>query len=271
MKNMMSVDLEDYYCDLPFSTWGNYESRVVKNTRVILDLFEKYQVGATFFTLGHIAEKYPELIEEVKSKGHEIASHGYSHTDLRKMTPSEFESDLVKSTEILRKSSGENVIGFRAPFFSINRQNFWVFDIMKRHLKYDSSIFPVKTPLYGIPEAPRHPYRMSEKDPLTETSKGTFLEIPPATLRLPGVGNIPIAGGFHMRFLPVQLIKLGIRRINKSGFPAMCYIHPKDLDPQFPRISEYAWHYYWGLKGAYKKFESLIRSFKFSSVRDSML
>lgn len=271
MKNIMSVDLEDYYCDLPFHMWNNYENRVIKTTRTLLDLFEKYKIQATFFTLGYIAEKNPQLIEEIKSKGHEIASHGYSHTDVRKMTRESFESDLVKSLEILRKISGDKVLGFRAPFCSIDKQNFWAFDVMKKYLKYDSSIFPVRTPLYGIPDAPRHIYKMSDTDPLKEDKNGTLIELPLATLKIPFAGNIPIAGGFHLRFWPYLLLKLGIKQLNKAGFPAMCYIHPKDLDPGMPRLPEYAWHYYWGLKGAYKKFESLLKNFEFSSVREIIL
>lgn len=268
IKNIMSVDLEDYYCDLPFQEWSKYESRIIQTTKIVIDLFEKYKVNATFFVLGYIAEKHSELIEHIKSKGHEISSHGYFHTDLRKMTKESFEIDLTKSLQVLQKIAGENVLGFRAPFFSITKQNFWVFDILKKYLKYDSSIFPVKTPLYGIPDAPNHPYHMSDIDPLDEDSSSKFMEIPPATLQLPIIGNIPIAGGFHMRFLPFQLLKFGIKKINKNGFPAMCYIHPKDLDPDMPRIPEYAWHYYWGLKNAFCKFESILKNFKFSSVRD---
>ena len=197
VKNIMSVDLEDYYCDLPFSTWNKYESRVIRATQSILDLLKKYNVSATFFTLGYIAERHPELIEEVKSKGHEISSHGYSHTSLRNMTRESFESDLVKSIATLRKISGEKILGFRAPFFSINKQNLWAFDIMKKYLSYDSSLFPVK-PHYGLAEAPRHIYRMSDKEPLREDVDGRFIEIPMTTLRVPGIGNFPIA----VRHLP---------------------------------------------------------------------
>lgn len=268
IKNIMSVDLEDYYCDLPFSSWNKYESRVVEATRTILRLFDKYKVQATFFTLGYIAEKHPELIEEVKSKGHEISSHGYSHTDLRKMTKESFESDLVKSLEILQKISGEKVLGFRAPFFSIDKNNFWAFDIMKKYLRYDSSVFPVKTPLYGIPNAPKTFYRMSDKDPLKEDSESKFFELPLATLRIPVLGNLPIGGGFHMRFWPIFLIKLGIKKLNKDGYSSMCYIHPKDLDPDMPHLPEYAWHYYWGLGNAAKKLESLLKNFRFTSTRE---
>lgn len=266
----MSVDLEDYYCDLPFSTWTNYEDRVVENTKKILNLFDKYGVTATFFTLGYVAEKHPELIDDIKSRGHEISSHGYSHTDLRTMTKESFEVDLLKSLKILENVCGEKILGFRAPFFSINNKNYWVFDIMKKYLKYDSSIFPVKTPLYGIPNAPRDIYKMSDTDPLIADSKSNFMEVPPATLKVPIFGNIPIAGGFYLRFLPLSILKLGIRKLNKSGNSAMCYIHPKDLDPKMPRISEYSWHYYYGLNSSEKKFENMLKSFQFSSVREVM-
>lgn len=264
----MSVDLEDYYCDLPFPMWDKFSSRIVDITHFILELFEKYKIEATFFTLGYIAEKHPGLIEEVKSKGHEIASHGYSHTDLRNMTPKSFELDLTKSLEILSKISGEKILGFRAPFFSINKNNLWVFNIMKKYLSYDSSVFPVRTPVYGIPDALRYTYRVSESNPLEEDKSENFFELPLATLKMPLIGNIPIAGGFHMRFLPYVILKQGIKQLNKSGHSAMCYIHPKDLDPHMPHISEYGWHYYWGLGGATKKFESLLKNFRFHSARD---
>lgn len=264
---MMSIDLEDNYCDLPFSTWGNYESRVVKTTRVILDLLDKYNAHATFFTLGYIAERHPELVEEVKARGHEIGSHSYSHPDLRTMTKESFEADLVKSLEILRKISGEKILGFRAPYFSISRQNFWVFEVMKKHLRYDSSIFPVG-PHYGFPEAPRYTYRMASEDPLKDDPNGNFIEIPMATLRWPVVGNLPIAGGFYLRVLPFGFVKSGIKKLNNLGFSAMCYIHPEDLAPDRPRVPGYNWTYYYGLNGALKKFESLLKNFKFSSVRE---
>lgn len=264
----MSVDLEDYYCDLPFSTWNKYEDRVTYTTKIILQLFEKYNTKATFFTLGYIAERHPDLIEEIKSKGHEIASHSFSHMDIRKMNKQSFEDDLLKSIKILETLCGEKILGFRAPFFSIDKNNVWAFDILKKYLKYDSSVFPVRTPLYGIPDAPRFTYRISN-DPLQEDPNGTFIEIPPVTLRLLGV-NIPVAGGFHMRFWPAYLLKLGINKMNKSGFPAMFYIHPKDLDPSMPRLPEYSWHYYWGLKNSIRKFEHILKNFEFSSVRDIM-
>ena len=266
----MSVDLEDYYCDLPFNEWGKYEERVKKITRKILNLFEENNVNATFFTLGYIAEKYPELIEEIQSKGHEIASHGYHHLDLRKITKSDFENDLKKSIDILERISNEKIIGFRAPFFSINKKNLWVFEILEKYMKYDSSIFPVKTPLYGIPDAIHYHHKISSENPLEENKDGTLLEIPPLVIKTP-FGNIPAAGGFHLRFFPIQMMNFAINKMNKKGFPATCYIHPKDFDEDMPRIKEYNWYYYWGLKNSFQKFESLIKKFEFSSVRDTLI
>ncbi len=274
MKNIMSVDLEDYYCKLPFSEWKKYDSKLVKPTRKILDLFDKYDVKATFFTLAYIAEKHPELIEEIKSKGHEIASHGYSHTSLHNMTPEEFEMDLLKSIQILQKISGEKVRGFRAPYFSV-KNNDWAFDIMKKYLDYDSSVYPVKLPhfgsLKGVANAPNHPYRTSERNPFEEDKNGVFIEIPLATLNISPIGSLPMGGGFYLRFFPIQMFKVAIKKMNKHNFPAMCYIHPQDLEPNIPRIPEYSWYSYYGLKNAIKKFEILLKSFKFSSVQDVIL
>ena len=266
----MSVDLEDYYCDLPFNEWEKYEERVKKSTRKILKLFKQYNVKATFFTLGYIAEKYPELIEEIQLNGHEIASHGYHHFDLRKLTKKDFENDLKKSIHALELVSHDKIIGFRAPFFSINKENLWVFEILEKYVKYDSSIFPVKTPLYGIPNAIYYPHKISSKNPLKEDDEGKFLEIPPLVIRTP-FGNIPAAGGFHLRFFPIQLMNFAIKKMNKKGFPATCYIHPKDFDPEMPRIKEYSWYYYWSLKNSFQKFESLLKKFQFSSIREILI
>ena len=145
VSNIMSVDLEDYFCDLPFEEWSKYESRVVKNTEMILDLFEKYEVKATFFVLGYIAEQFPELIKKISELGHEIASHSYAHIDLRRVSKEKFEDDFIKSKNILEKITGKKVQGFRAPFFSINKNNYWVFEILNKNISYDSSVFPNST------------------------------------------------------------------------------------------------------------------------------
>lgn len=263
--NFMSVDLEDYYCDLPFSNWSNYQERVVNNTQRILKLFKKHNVKATFFTLGYIAEKFPDLIHEIVEQGHEIGSHSYSHLDLRKNSKEVIIEDIKKSIKILKDVSGQEILGFRAPFFSIDEKSFWVFDLLEELFIYDSSIFPVKTPLYGIPNAPRTIYKPTVENPISDNKNGDLIEIPLATHKFPLYGNVPIAGGFYLRFLPYFYIKYGIK---SNQHPVMMYIHPKDIDPQMPKIKDYNWYYYYNLKKSYEKFEHLLRDFNFSSVRD---
>jgi len=267
----MSVDLEDYYVRSPYQEWDKCESRVVNSTRVLLDLFEKYNVNATFFTLGYIANRHPEIIEEIASKGHEIASHGYYHNEVKHLKPKQFEDDLIKSLKILKKTSGETPLGFRAPRFSINKESLWAFKILKKHLLYDSSIIPSSYVKYGMSNASRKIYKPSDSDPLKNDEKSNFIEIPLATMKIPGFGNLPIAGGFYLRFLPMHIIRFGIRQLNHSGITAMCYIHPHDLDPGKPHLQGYPWHVYWNLAGAKKKLESLLKNFSFSSVRDVVL
>ena len=230
MKNIMSVDLEDFFCDLPFETWSKYESRVVKTTTKILDLFQKNEVKATFFTLGYIAEKFPDLVKKIDSLGHEIASHSYAHLDIRKISKVEFEEDLKKSVKILENTVGKNILGFRAPYFSIDEQSFWAMEIISKYFSYDSSIFPAKTPLYGIKNAPRYIYNPNLTNPIMKDSESKLVEIPMATDKIPLIGNIPIAGGFHLRFLPYFYIKYGLKKLNKKNKPFIFYIHPKDLD-----------------------------------------
>jgi polysaccharide deacetylase family protein (PEP-CTERM system associated) len=268
IKNIMSVDLEDFFCDLPFEQWSNYESRIIKNTNKILEIFEKHQVKATFFTLGYIAEQFPDLIKEIDNQGHEIASHSYAHLDIRKTTKEEFENDLKKSIKVLEKITTKKVLGFRAPYFSIEKKSFWAMEILSKYFKYDSSIFPVKTPLYGIRNAPRNIYKPNLINPSIKDHKSNLIEIPMATHKIPIIGNIPIAGGFHLRFLPYFYIKYGLNRINKKGNSFIFYIHPKDLDPDMPKINEYAWHHYYNLNGATKKFEKILEDFEFCAVKE---
>lgn len=267
----MSVDLDEYYVNRPITEWDNYEDRSTKYTRILLDLFEKYHVKATFFILGYIAKRNPELIKEVVEKGHEIASHGYSHREVHTMTINEFEDDLKKSSDIIQKVSGEKPLGFRAPRFSINRNTLWAFKVLKKYFDYDSSIFPISHVKYGSPEAPRKAYKLSTSNPLVEDVNGDFVEIPLATLHLPLYGNFPIAGGFYLRLLPIQLIKYGIQKLNDEEIPAMFYIHAHDLDPFKPHVEGYKWTAYWNLKGAQKKLEFLLKNFQFSSTREVVM
>jgi polysaccharide deacetylase family protein (PEP-CTERM system associated) len=268
IKNIMSVDLEDYFCDLPFSEWSQYPHRIIETTQVLLDLFDKHHVKATFFALGYFADKFPDLIKNIHEQGHELASHSYSHPDLRKITKNEFENDFVKSLKSIEKVTGEKVLGFRAPYFSINHKNFWVFDIMRKHIAYDSSVFPVKTSLYGLPSAPRDIYHPAVDDVTKKDESQTFIEVPPSTYHIFSHYNIPIAGGFYFRFFPYFFLKKGFKKLNKEKKPITFYIHPKDLDVDMPKIDSYSWHFYYGKRNIIKKFEKLLKEFEFTSIKD---
>ena len=268
VKNIISVDFEDYFCDLPFETWNEYESRVIETTPILLELFSKYKIKATFFVVGYFAEKFPELIKGIHEEGHEIASHSFSHIDLRKATKNEIEKDLIKSFEVLENVTGEKVIGFRAPFFSIDSSNSWVINFLRKHVKYDSSIFPVKSPLYGVPNAPRQIYHPSQKNFLENDEDEEFIEIPLLTNRILSFYNLPSAGGFYFRALPYFLISQAIKKFNHNNRPAMLYFHPKDLDKDMPKVKEYSWHYYYGKRNILKKFEKLLNDFEFTSAKD---
>jgi peptidoglycan-N-acetylglucosamine deacetylase len=267
-KNIMTVDFEDYFCDLPFSEWKKYDSRITETTQILLDLFTKYNIKSTFFVVGYIAQKYPNLINEIKEKGHEIASHSYSHLDLRKATRNEVEKDLLKSFDIIENITGEKVIGFRAPFFSIDNNNSWILEFLKKYVQYDSSIFPIKTPLYGVPKAPKIIYHPSKENFVKNDNAEKFIEIPPLTNKIFSMYNLPVAGGFYFRALPYFFISNGIKKINKHNSPAMLYFHPKDLDKNMPKIKEYSWHYHYGKRNIIEKFERLLHNFEFTSVKD---
>ena len=268
MKNILSVDFEDYFCDLPFATWNEYENRVVETTPILLELFSKYNVKSTFFIVGYFAEKFPKLINEIQEHGHEIASHSFSHIDLRKTPKIEAEKDIAKSFDVLENVTGEKVLGFRAPFFSIDTKNSWIFSFLRKHIKYDSSIFPIKSPSYGIPNAPREIYHPSQENFLENDENEEFIEIPLLANRILSCYNLPVAGGFYFRALPYFLISQGIKKFNHNNRPAMLYFHPKDLDKNMPKIKEYSWHYYYGKRNIITKFTKLLNDFEFTSARD---
>ena len=267
--NILTIDVEDWYKDTDISTWDSYEDRVVESTNKILRILDESNNYATFFVLGYVAEHFPELIKDIKDKGHEIATHGYSHTPITYQRPSEFEKNLLKSIRILENITKDKISGHRACQFSITEETSWAIDILEKSgLEYDSSVFPVKTPLYGVPDAPLYPYHISSSNIRGDDKQKDFLEIPLSVCKIPGIKkNMPIAGGFYLRFLPYKFIKYGIKKINKENQPAVCYIHPWELDPDMPKIDNPNWCDYYNLSNAEKKFKRLLRDFKFISIR----
>ena len=266
--NILTIDVEDWYMNTDISTWDCYEDRIVESTNKILRLLNKSNIKATFFVLGYVAENFPELVERIKDEGNEIATHGYSHIMVTKQRPSEFKEDLLKSIRVLETITGDKVMGYRAPWFTIMEETAWAIDVLnKAGLKYDSSVFPVKTHRYGLPDAPLFPYHISKTNIKREDPKENFLEFPLSVYKIPVVHkNIPIAGGFYLRLFPYWFIKHAIKKINKMGQPAIFYIHPWEFDPKQPRIDELKGHHYYNLHRTEKKFKKLLKDFKFVSV-----
>ena len=267
-KNILQIDVEDWYCDLDYGEWKFYEPRVVESTNKILSILEETNNKATFFILGYVAEHFPELIKKIQKKGHEIASHGYSHKRVDKQTPKEFENDLLKSIKILEKITGKKIRGYRAPQFTIVKKTFWAIEILKRNnLKYDSSIFPVRTPLYGVPNSPVYPYKIRNKNVSERKIENDFWEIPLSIYKIPLIKkSIPIAGGFYLRAFPYFFIKHAIKKINESENIAVCYIHPWEFDRDKPKIKSLKWYHYYNIKSTEKKFIKLLNDFKFTST-----
>lgn len=263
VKHAMSIDVEDWYhcLDHEPSNWHKYEHRIVDCTRTVLDIFARTDTRATFFILGVIAEREPKLVEEIRSAGHEIASHGTEHRFVYNQTPEQFEQDVQRSVDTLRAITGEPVIGYRAPFFSITKNSLWALPILKRlGFKYDSSVHPVYNPRYGIPDAPRLPY----------TTDQGLEELPISTYPV-GRLNFPFAGGIYFRAFPWMMLRPMFRALDSRNEPIMFYLHPWELDPDHPRIPLPAFlkaRHYYKLDKTAAKLEKLCRTFRFGTISE---
>ena len=265
--NVFSIDLEDWFCVQNLSgvirreEWERCESRVERNTLLLLELLAHHRVEATFFVLGWIAERYPDLVREVERRGHEIATHGYSHRLLTSLTPEEFRADLERSLEVLARASSGPVRGFRAPSFSVTRKTWWAVKILRAcGIQYDSSIFPVGFhPDYGIPDAPLNAYRLPE---------GVF-ELPMSCAEIFG-RKVPCSGGGYFRLFPYAVTRALMRRCNRQGRPVIFYLHPWEVDPDQPRVDLPVlkrFRHYNHLDRTAERLERLLEDFEFTSVR----
>ncbi len=270
MINAFSVDLEPWYsAELVRRHFPSKEKDyIVESVMPILELLDRYNTKATFFVLGIVAEQHPEVVKNIFDKGHEIASHGYSHKMLHELGKEGFEQEIKKSVTLLETITGEKPLGFRAPSFSLDNSTKWALEVLKTYgFKYDASIFPVKTMLYGVPKAPLHPYRPAMDDITQENHDGKIIEFPMTVLRL--WKNIPIAGGFYFRTLPFWFLRWSLKRVNRTG-PAIIYVHPWETHPQTPRLKTLGFTSrfitYHGIGSALKKLEGLLREFEFKPV-----
>lgn len=234
----VSVDLEDYYQVEAFasgisrSQWGRFPSRIRENTKRALDVLNEANCRATFFVLGWIAQREPALVRALAEAGHELACHSHLHRPLHTLKPSEFRADLVRSRKAIEDAAGVQVLGFRAPTFSITKRTPWALEILAEEgFQYDSSIFPIRHDLYGVPDAPRWAHRR-------RLSSGcTIWEIPPSTVRV-GKMNVPFGGGGYLRLLPMLFTRWAIHRTHSHEHrPIVVYFHPWELDPEQPRLS----------------------------------
>ena len=273
---MISVDVECWYQLVCRNLTGRLvppSRSCVELTKRVLSLLREKSVKATFFVLGNVAEAFPELVESIDAEGHEVASHGYTHTHLAKITPDEFREELDRSLHLLTRILGKPVLGFRAPEFSIVEKTTWALDIMAEYgLKYDSSIFPIRGSRYGIADFPRAPV-------FVETMGRSIIEAPLSTIRLLG-RNLPVAGGGYFRLLPYQAIRAAVKRVHSEGRPFLLYIHPYEfseirLDTRsFPRgfsrgsaiKMELKSNLF--LKTVRGKLARLLDEFRFSSIKE---
>jgi len=266
MKNALSFDLEDYYHVSAFAKnidgakWDSLESRVVQNTQKVMQLLDDAACQATFFTLGWVAEHYPELIREIAARGHEVACHSNKHRRVFEMTPAEFREDTRVAKSRLEQASGAAVIGYRAPSFSVTENSLWAFEVLAElGFRYDSSIFPVHHPNYGMPRGPRTPFRV-------ETRSGPIVEFPMPTLELAG-SRSPLGGGAYLRLLPYWYTRWGLRFLNhREGQPFCVYVHPWEIDAQQPRMNgslTARMRHYLGLRGMESKLRRLFGDFDF--------
>ncbi len=272
ITNALSVDVEEYYHSMEFEAAVSAEdrcylpSRVEDSTEQVLELLAVIGVHATFFVVGQIAEAHPRLIYKIKEAGHEIACHSYRHELVSRQSRDEFQADVQRAKAILEDISGEAVIGYRAPNYSIGEAQTWAYDILlEEGFLYDSSIYPILHDRYGSPDAPRFPYKIRQE------GQNKLIEFPIGTTRILGA-NLPIGGGGYFRVFPVGWFQNGIRRVNtREGQPVMFYFHPWELDAEQPHPPMPWYHsvrHYIGIERLEPKLLRLLRHCRFGTVRE---
>lgn len=271
MVNALTFDVEEYFHAEAFAgrvrpeEWPSLESRVVRATERILELLAEAGVRATFFVLGWVAERHPGLIRAIDAEGHEVASHGYGHEMVTRLSRSEFTSDLVRAKAILEDVMGRPVVGYRAPTFSVVRETLWCLDVLaETGFLYDSSIFPIIHDRYGMVDAPRFPHRRKG------ASGASIAEFPLSTVSWLG-WRLPVAGGGYFRVAPYPLSAWALRRLNRrENQPAIVYLHPWELDsgsPTLPANWTTRLRHCVHIGSTESKLRALLRDFRFAPVQ----
>jgi polysaccharide deacetylase family protein (PEP-CTERM system associated) len=272
MNHHFTVDVEESFqvsAMEPYvsrDSWNSYVPRVEQSTRTILDLLAHFGSTGTFFTLGWIAERHPELVREMISRGHEVASHGYGHERVTELTPAAFRESVRSSKAILEDITGVAVLGYRAPSFSIVRGGEWALDILlEEGYQYDSSLYPVARQGYGYADGGRDPY-------VLERPAGRLEEFPPMTRQL-GRFILPAGGGAYFRHLPYWLVTSSLEEAERRGVPGTFYLHPWEVDTEQPRIAtsfKTQLRHYGGISRTVPRLKRLLARFHFQSIVESL-
>ncbi|WP_111641495.1 XrtA system polysaccharide deacetylase [Marinimicrobium alkaliphilum] len=275
VTHAMTVDVEDYYQVQALAEavdrdrWDEWPSRVEENTDRLLQLFDDAGIKITFFILGWVAERHPDLVRRIQAQGHEIASHGYSHRLIYTQTPEVFREETERSKRILEDQIQRPVTGYRAASYSITRKSLWALDTLAElGFTWDSSIFPTRHDNYGIPGSPEQPYK------IITTNGATLTEFPLTTAKVLGQ-PVPAAGGGYFRQYPYVLSRWLFRRASDNGTkPQIFYLHPWEIDPHQPRVPNVRWfsrfRHYTNLHRCLPRLERMVADFPFGTISQSL-
>lgn len=271
--NAMTVDVEDYFQVSAFEPhvqrqqWSSLPCRVEANVDRILELFDAHAVRGTFFTLGWVAERYPELIRRIVDNGHELASHGWEHVRVNTQSPVEFRKDIIRTRELLENLSGKPVIGYRAASFSIDSKTPWAWnELAEAGYRYSSSIVPIRHDHYGMPDASRFAF---------EAIQGQLLEVPVTTVSI-ARRQINCGGGGWFRLFPYAFSRWALDKVNSDEKEAgVFYFHPWEIDPDQPRPAglnpKTRFRHYLNLGRTYGRLERLLKDFSWGRMDDIFL
>jgi polysaccharide deacetylase family protein (PEP-CTERM system associated) len=272
VHNALTIDVEDYYHVsaferwIPRDAWDGLESRVERSTWKILHLLEDAGVRATFFILGWVARNCPALVRAIRRAGHEIGCHSFWHRLVYEQSPGQFREDLSRARGTLESITGQRVLAYRAPSFSITRQSLWALDVLiEEGFQIDSSIYPTYHPRYGLPGAPLRPHRIQRPE-------GSLWECPPPVHRFLGY-PLPVGGGGYLRLFPYALTRHWLRKVNRAGRPNVVYLHPWELDPEQPRFrfgTLKTFRHYVNLHRTEQRLTRLLKDFRFGTLSEML-